>query len=98
MTTPLDANTAATAPVVDDANRFALHAASAVKIHATAKLLGTDADTAANGGAQLYHFIASLVVDGWILCGIDPADGQTRPIEWSGFAHIKPSGKEQTSS
>lgn len=96
MTTPMDAATAATAPVVDDANRFALHAASAVKIHATAKLLGTDADTVANGGAQFYHFLASLVVDGWILAGIDPADGQTRPIEWSGFAHIKPPGKEQT--
>lgn len=74
---------------VDDVNRFVLSPESAVKIHATAKLLGTDPSTAANGGAQFYHFLADLVAQGWILAGIDPEDGQTRPIEWTGFDTIQ---------
>lgn len=77
------------APPVDDANRFALYPVSVTRIQETATLLDTDPNTVANGGAQFYAFIADLIAKGWILAGIDPEDGQTRPIEWSGFDKIQ---------
>ena len=78
-------------PTIDDTNRFALMPISVERIHAAAAILGTDASTVANGAAQYYHFIADLVSKGWVIAGIDPDDGQTRPIEWSGFDKIQPS-------
>lgn len=90
MTTPAEGPAAAAPPAIDDSNRFQLYPVSVAKIHATAALLGTDANTVANGAAQFYHVIADLIAQGWILAGVDPEDGQTRPIEWSGFEHIQP--------
>jgi hypothetical protein len=88
MTTPGEA--AEAKPAVEDGNRFSLYPATVAQIHVTAALLGTDANTVANGAGQFYHFLADLVSKGWVLAGIDPADGQTRPIEWSGFENIPP--------
>lgn len=91
--TPPTAAERATAAGVDDANRFALHPRTAECIHETAKLLGVDTSTVANGAGQFYAFIADLVAKGWTLAGIDP-DEVTHPIEWSGFDSIttKPEG------
>ena len=95
MTAPTPPPTAAeraTAPAVDDANRFALNPTSAKAIHTTAALLDVSADDAANGGAQFYAFIADLVAKGWTIAGIEP-NGDTHPIEWSGFDHLNTEGE-----
>ena len=83
------------APPVDDSNRFSLYPASVAKIHDTAALLQTDTNQVANGAAQFYHYVADLISKGWILAGVSPEDGETYPIEWSGFKAIQPT-KEPT--